>query len=70
MDFFSIKEKEVYLAAGGGDKGENAVTEMRKYLQDYYERQSQEMRQSARERYFPRSERSDIKPATVEDNYD
>lgn len=69
MTGLSKMEQMIYKAAGGGEKGEAAIIERRRYLQDYDERQQSYGKEFAQQRFLPRKEKGFVNPS-IEDDYD
>lgn len=70
MKFSSKIEQQIYDCAGGGENGENAVMERRKYLEEHRKFLSEEYRHIRRMSYSPRNEKTTATLPMIEDDYD
>ena len=70
MILVSKIEETLYRNAGGGEAGEKAVVERRKYLEEHDTFMKSQLKEVAKLKYLPRDEKDYINHDTVEDYYD
>jgi len=63
-------EQTLYENAGGGEAGEKAVMERRKYLEEHKLFMKSQWKEVAKLKYLPRNEKDYVNHDTVEDYYD
>lgn len=70
MKITSKIEQQIYNCAGGGENGEKAVMERRKYLEEHRRFLSEEYRLIREMKYMPRNEKTTATLPMIEDDYD
>ena len=70
MKLISKIEEMLYKNAGGGEAGEKAVMERRKYLEKHDTFMKSQWKEVAKLKYLPRDEKDYIEQDTIEDYYD